>query len=337
MIDFVVTYVDGNDPVWREKMLRYRGDLTGDETRDMAIRDERFRDFGVFRYWFRAVAENAPWVHKIYVVTDNQTPEWLNTDDEKIVAVDHTDFIPEKYLPLFNSAAIGCNIHRIPGLSDNFVLFDDDVYLNAQMREEDFFENGLPKYYAGQTFFLDTALCSYDYMLFADMSIVARNVPKNVIRKTYKTKLLNPVLGAGARKNFLFGLAGDWSRITKFEDEHLAAPLLRTTMEELWEKEPAVFEKTSSDRFRNIGEVNPYVFRYYDCARGNFIPRERWIGGYMLAKHQEAAWEADIREGKNRTICLNDGNLSAEELRITQQRMTAAFESRYPNKCRFEK
>ena len=330
MIDFVVTYVDGSDPVWREKMLRYRGDGKVDTS------EKLFRDYGVFRYWFRAVAENAPWVHKIYVVTDNQTPEWLNTDDEKIVAVDHTDFIPEKYLPLFSSSAIEVNLHRIPGLSDTFVYFNDDMYLNAPVREEDFFVNGLPKYYAGQFFFEEKTLYSYDYKLFADITVASRNVSQEVIRKTYKTKLLNPVQRGGAWRNFLFGLAGRWSRVSKFEDEHLAVPLLRTTMEELWEKETAMLEKTSSHRFRDSYEVNPYVFRYYDCIRGNFVPRARWDGAYLLAQHQEDAWAADIREGTHPCVCLNDGKLSPEELQTVRQRMTAAFESRYPNKCRFE-
>ena len=291
----------------------------------------------MFRYWFRAVAENAPWVHKIYVVTDNQTPYWLNTDDEKIAAVDHADFIPEKYLPLFNSCAIECNVHRIPGLSDTFVYFNDDMYLNAPVREEDFFVNGLPKYYAGQKLFDEKNLNSFDYQLFAGMTVANRNVPPEVIRKAYKTKLLNPVLGAGARNNFLLALLGGMGRVTKFFDEHLATPILRTTMEEIWEKEPELLDITSSNRFRDFKGVSQTVFRYYDCARGNFVPRARWFGAYTLSSHQETAWETDIREGKNRTICLNDGHLSAEEQQIVQQRMTAAFESRYPNKCRFEK
>lgn len=330
-IDFVVLYVDGSDLVWREKMLRYRG---GEQTKAPEV---RYRDYGVFRYWFRAVAENAPWVHKIYVVSDRQTPEWLNTDDEKIVAVDHSDFIPEKYLPLFNSAAINCNVHRIPGLSDTFVLFDDDTYLNAPVREEDFFVNGLPKYYAGQSLFEQRFLYTFDYMLFASMTAANRSVPREVIRKTYRTKLFNPVLGAGAWRNFLLALVGGTGRVSKFEDEHLAVPILRTTMEELWQKETRLLEKTSSDRFREIGEVNPYLFRYYDCARGNFIPRARWNGFYIPSAHPNEAWEADIREGKNRCICLNDGGVPQDKLSAAQQRMFAAFEARYPNKCRFEK
>lgn len=332
MIDFVVMFVDGSDPVWREKMLRCRGDV-----REGDAREERFRDYGVFRYWFRAAAENAPWVHKIYVVTDNQTPEWLNTDDEKIIPVNHSDFIPEKYLPQFNSCAIECNLHRLPGLSDTFVFFNDDMYLNAPVREEDFFVNGLPKYYAGQKLFEEKVLDEHNYHLFAGMTVANRNVPEDVIRKAYKTKLLDPVLGAGARNNFILALLASMGRVTKFFDEHLPAPILRTTMEEIWEKDPEQMEITSSAHFRILAGVNQYVFRYYDCARGNFVPRARWYGGYILNGHQEDIWEADIREGKNRTICLNDGTLSPEELLIVQQRMIAAFEARYPNKCRFEK
>ena len=337
MIDFVVTYVDGNDPVWREKMLRCRGDLTGEKSHDELIRDERFRDFGVFRYWFRAVAENAPWVHKIYVVTDNQTPEWLNTDDEKIVPVNHTDFIPEKYLPLFNSCAIEVNFHRIPGLSDTFVYFNDDMYLNKSVKEEDFFENGLPKYYAGLEQFEEKTLYSYDYHKFAGMTVANRNVPPDDICITYKTKLFDRVLGEGAWRNFLMSRVFGKFRVTHFEDDHLASPILRTTMEEIWEKEPELLDITSSNRFRDFTGVNQYVFRYYDCTRGNFIPRAKWHGFYNPGAEWAKGWEADIREGYNRCICLNDGCVIPEEFADIKQRMIDAFEFRYPNKCRFEK
>ena len=313
------------------KCSDFRG---GGREKQVDAGDERYRNLNVFRYWFRAVAENAPWVHKIYVVTDNQTPEWLNTDDEKIVPVNHSDFIPEKYLPLFHSGAIEVNLHRIPGLSDTFVYFCDDMYLNKSVKEEDFFENGLPKYYAGQNLFKQDCFDSYQYHCFTAMTAVNSSVPKCVIRNAYQTKLLDPVLGEGAKRNHLLTLLGGNERVVWFEDEHLPTPLLRTTMEKFWRKETALLEKTSSCRFRGIDTVTQAVFRYYDCARGNFIPRARWDGYY---RQTQAGWEEDLREGKNRCICINDNHVAAEELPIIQQRIIDAFESRYPNKCRFEK
>ncbi|MFS1240488.1 hypothetical protein ACL36S_16760 [Lactiplantibacillus plantarum] len=60
-----------------------------------------------FLSWFRAVEKNAPWVNKIYLITDNQIPAWLNFENPKIQVISHQNYIPEKYLPTFNSNVIG--------------------------------------------------------------------------------------------------------------------------------------------------------------------------------------------------------------------------------------
>uniref|UniRef100_A0A7S3VHJ2 Stealth protein CR2 conserved region 2 domain-containing protein n=1 Tax=Dunaliella tertiolecta TaxID=3047 RepID=A0A7S3VHJ2_DUNTE len=47
---------------------------------------------------------------------------------QKISFVDHTDFIPAEYLPTFSAPAIEANLHRIPGLSENFIYQNDDFF-----------------------------------------------------------------------------------------------------------------------------------------------------------------------------------------------------------------
>ena len=69
---------------------------------------------------------------------------WLNKEHPKLNIVNHKDFIPEKYLPTFNSHAIEWNMHRIPGLAENFVYFNDDMFLIKKVRPEQYFKNDLP-------------------------------------------------------------------------------------------------------------------------------------------------------------------------------------------------
>jgi len=90
----------------------------------------RYRDRDILRYWFRGVEKYANWVHRVYFVTDNQKPSWLNTACPKLEMVDHTDFIPSCYLPTFNANTIELNFHRINGLSEHFVAFNDDMFIN---------------------------------------------------------------------------------------------------------------------------------------------------------------------------------------------------------------
>ena len=137
-IDFVVTWVDGNDPEWRKQKNEYSPKKT--EEADAC----RYRDMDIFNYWFRAVETYAPWVNKVYLVTWGHLPTWLNTNHPKLVVVKHEDYIPEEYRPTFSSRPIELNFHRIQGLSEHFVTFNDDTIINAPITPEFFFKKGLP-------------------------------------------------------------------------------------------------------------------------------------------------------------------------------------------------
>ena len=125
-IDFVITWVDMNDPEWLEEFSRYRYDKHN--TRN-GVSEARFRDNGFLRYWFRGVEKFAPWVRKIHFIVNGRTPEWLDTSNPKLHIVRHADFIPAEFLPTFNSVVIERYMHHIPGLSDHFVYFNDDFYI----------------------------------------------------------------------------------------------------------------------------------------------------------------------------------------------------------------
>ena len=70
-IDFVITWVDGNDPAWIAERKKYNS-KSGDKS------DTRFRDWELLKYWFRGVEKYAPWVRKIHFVTWGHYPSWLN-------------------------------------------------------------------------------------------------------------------------------------------------------------------------------------------------------------------------------------------------------------------
>ncbi|MDE5852120.1 MAG: Stealth CR1 domain-containing protein, partial [Alistipes sp.] len=88
-IDFVITWVDMNDPEWQAEFSRYSGDK--DNTKN-GVSEARFRDYGFLKYWFRGVEKFAPWVRKIHFVTSGQKPEWLDAENPKIHLVRHEDY-----------------------------------------------------------------------------------------------------------------------------------------------------------------------------------------------------------------------------------------------------
>lgn len=132
-IDFVVTWVDGNDPVWQAEKAKYSPSKNADN------RNVRFRDWDNMQYWFRAVEKFAPWVNKVHFVTYGHLPKWLNTNNPKLNIAKHSDFIPKEYLPTFSSRTIEFNLHRIKGLAERFVYFNDDMFLLKPVKRELFF------------------------------------------------------------------------------------------------------------------------------------------------------------------------------------------------------
>ena len=137
-IDFVLTWVDGTDPKWIAEKRKYEKQII--ESSEEANAECRYRpETEMLRYWFRGVEKFAPWVNKIHFVTCGQKPYWLNGNHKKLNLVNHNDYIPSQYLPTFSSNVIELNLHRLPNLKEQFVLFNDDMYLLQPIRESFYF------------------------------------------------------------------------------------------------------------------------------------------------------------------------------------------------------
>ena len=141
-IDLVYLWVNGNDPKWIAKRNACIGRPSGGQTHCKG----RYADSGELKYSLRSVEKYAPWIRRIFIVTDNQTPEWLNTDNQKVQIVDHKQIMPAECLPCFNSAVIEQFIGNIPGLSEHFLYANDDMYFGKPVQPQDFFgKDNLPK------------------------------------------------------------------------------------------------------------------------------------------------------------------------------------------------
>lgn len=133
-IDLVITWVDGADPHWQAK--RQAAGL--DSALASANVEGRFRDNGELRYLLRSIERYWPFEGMIYLVTDAQVPSFL-ADCPRLKIIDHREILDAQYLPTFSSRAIESALHKIPGLSEHFVAFNDDVLLARPVQPEDFF------------------------------------------------------------------------------------------------------------------------------------------------------------------------------------------------------
>jgi len=142
-IDFVILWVDGEDEKWMAEKERYQIKNNSKINKSSSSKN-RYRDWDNLKYWFRGVEKYANWVNKIYFVTYGHLPKWLDVNNPKLVIVNHSDFIPQEFLPTFNSNTILLNLWRIKDLSENFVIFNDDMFLTDYVKKTDFFKNNLP-------------------------------------------------------------------------------------------------------------------------------------------------------------------------------------------------
>ena len=326
-IDFVVTWVDSNDENWRKEKQYYEEEMSI----NVDLNDNlRYRDWGFMRYWFRAVEKYAPWVNKVYFITEGHLPEWLNLENEKLVVIKHGDYIDEKYLPTYNSNVIELNIHKIKELSECFVLFNDDMFLNGDVKEEDFFKNGLPCD-IGVFEPIKAQGTGIEHVIVNNLEIVnkyynSRDVFKNSLLKFFKFKY-----GKHMIKN-IFLLP--WKNILGYYDDHIPVSYKKSIFKEVYELERDLFEKNYSYKFRSIEGINHWLIRYWQLTRGEFHPRSINAGNsYSMTDYKEII--QDIRNSTHKMICLNDSEV--ENFEYIRDVILKEFNQKYPNKSEFEK
>lgn len=142
-VDVVYTWVDGADPGWNADREQRLAGVTGDAAHTAQTRESsgqaRYLDRDELRYSLRSIHLFAPWARRIHLVTAGQVPAWLDVDHPRVNLVHHRDLLPAEALPTFNSHAIETGLHRIEGLSEQFVYFNDDFLLARPVPPERFF------------------------------------------------------------------------------------------------------------------------------------------------------------------------------------------------------
>ena len=174
--------------------------------------------------------------NKIYFVTWGHVPKWLNGNHPKLEIVRHEDYIPGEFLPTFNSHTIELNFHRIPGLSEQFVYFNDDMFLLQQVSPGQFFRDGKPlDMLALQPVVANREDAVMPYIYLNNAMVLARYFDKRENMKQQPGAYWHP-----GYPLLYFGynlLERMFPRFTGFYTVHGPSPLLKNTYEALWQRE----------------------------------------------------------------------------------------------------
>ncbi len=334
-IDFVVAWVDDSDPVWRAKRDKYLKKDHPNESIVNDIRDIRYRDWGLLKYWFRSVEKYAPWVNQIFFVTDHQIPEWLNLNADKIRVVFHEDFIPAQYLPTFSSHAIEVFFHRIPDLSENFVYFNDDMYLTDYVKASDFFFHGKPRALGILNIKTFNVSETMGFTQLVDTAVINKYFEKRKVIKKNLFKWFNLNYGLSVFRTILLL---PWKEIPDFYLNHLPTNMKKSTYEIVWKMEKELLEKSASHRFREYTDLNQWVFCFWQICSGNFVPQKKNIGkAFCVGDDIQVEHEVCniIEKRKYKMICIGEGN-SIEGVEKASKHISEMFEKILPKKSCFE-
>ena len=334
-IDFVVTWLDSSDPVWQQQFEHYKPGAKGDMGKG------RYREMNIFPYWFRAVERYAPWVNKVYLVTNGTFPRWIDPDHPKLVLVRHDEYIPKEMLPTFNSCTIELHFHRIKGLSERFVYFNDDILLNGPVTPEYFFKDGLPCDTNKETCFNVPIYTRTDrfsiYMsLLANLGIVNAHFNRWQTVCQSPRRWFGPHLGL---KGLLMSSILLKQRLfVGFSNNHIEQAYLKSSFEDAWEKEPEFLE-SSCTRFREDVIANPYLFRYWQLAQNKFYPMKRRFATFHFFDRSVAPGiEKALFDPGIATICLNDSTLCPDDdYEYLDGCITRWFAQKFPEKSSFER
>ena len=309
MIDIVIPFYNDLDTEWKKVLNKYM--LEENSSDRQVIGEERYRDSGCGKYWFRCIEENCKWVNKIFVLISSKTqmPDWLNTDNPKIRVVLHEEFIPKELLPTFNTMTIELFISRIPDLSNNYIYCNDDYYFLNPTSEFMYFVNDIPVY---------TSHCE-ELKKFDDDYL-------NGSDSTFYSALNNGM-------DLQLKISGDKAKW--YAIDHIPVAHKKDFEKQIIDEYYNMFvEANKKSRFRHKDNYSNHVFI---CLYKDLKPYYKY--DYNKSYYVTMRADIDFKEHENcKAVCFNDTEqLSNEDFIEVKKRMIDFFENKFPKKSSFER
>ncbi|WP_318280148.1 stealth family protein [Streptomyces griseoloalbus] len=309
-VDVVYTWVDGDEPEMRAKRARYQERGIA-EILDKETNASRYTSHDELKYSLRSLAMYADFVRHVYIVTDGQTPHWLDDRAPGITVVDHRDIFPPDVLPVFNSHAIETRLHHIPGLSEHYLYLNDDVFVGRRVTAEHFFHgSGLMK------------------------------IPVSPLKIGVGKPHAEETATNSASKNVRRLLFEKFGRMTTNNFMHTPLPQQRETLRVLEELFPQDVGRTTASRFRSpqdIAMTAPLLYQYA-LTTGRGVPGKYSFRYVNISRPDAERRLAELRRNRRFDFfCLNDVDVPPEERERVGLRMSEFLEDYFPFPSPFEK
>lgn len=306
-MDVVVTYVDNLDENWKNEFIKYHNgefNITNNESRYTANYN--------LKYLLRSIDRYMPFIRKVHLIvsSESQVPDWIDTNSVNIVF--HKDIIPEEYLPTFNSRTIEMCMHNITTLDEEFIYFNDDMFIVRNCTPNDFFVNGKPN---------------------------------SVINK-YTEEELKKIWG---RMDIYFNphkrCNDDVKEILNIKDDnyyltnHGPCPMLKSNNRELFEKLKDKILPTLG-RFRTANDYVHFMYSIYSYLKGDTNKDIYLDNEYLKDNINIKDLTKNILYPNKKCVCVNDITTTAENAdykRVFYDILKDIFDICLPNLSKYEK
>jgi hypothetical protein len=310
-VDVVYTWVDDEDPQWREHLAQAQGQRDGHALHAQAANASRYRNRDELRYSLRSLAFYADFVRRVHIVTAGQVPAWLNVDHPDVRIVDHSEIIDRDCLPTFNSHAIESRLHHIDGLAEHYLYLNDDFLLGRQVTATRFFTpNGLMRVFADEQAPIPAGPPSPEDR---PVDSAAKNV-RDLMREHLDLRVGRKML-------------------------HVPYPQRRSVLAEMEERFAAEFARTASSRFRQPTDLNiaSCFSHYYAFAKGRAVPGQIQSEYINVAFRWAPLQMRRLLEHRDRdAICLNETDVAPGQVDGVDGVLTRFLRSYLPQPSPFE-
>ncbi len=308
-VDVVYTWVNHADPDWQKLFQQEKYGKATPEQNELSADSAalaRFHNNNELQYSLRAVEKHMPWVRKIFVLSNCAKPSWISDKSDRLVWVDHTDVIPAKYLPTFNSHVIELYLHKIPDLSERFIYCNDDFFVMSPMTPTDFFtEAGLSR----------SRLEGYGMV----SGPVRAGDPDYLNASRNSAGILHEAFGFMATQLH----------------QHVPYAMRKSTMleiEEMLSTQLAAFRK---NKFRKINDINipSFFYHHYALAKGQAVTA---TSSYIMVKSNDIRWRVRLdmaRFNPYAFVCINEGGANQPSVswhQSVEEFMKDMFRSKAP-------
>ena len=309
-IDLVYLWVDGNDPEWQAKRNAFFGRKVENSSSNF---NGRYVNNDELKFSLRSVERYAPWIRKVFIVTDNQKPKWLDISNPKIQIIDQNDILPDKSLPCFNSNVLEHFLYKVPNLSEHFLLSNDDMFFNKTVLPTTFFaKDGFPiirlnrKPFRRFRWFLREQIFKKPHKLYSKALFNAAKLVKHKFGVFYN----------GLPHHNL--------------DSYLKSDCLRVA-EHIFKNE---IDLTKMNHFRSANDIQRIVYSYVALAekRGHlqYVSSKESLHVHIQKnRHYEK-----LKKFNPTFFCMNDTEYADDNDRM---KLKMWLSTRFPEKSKFEK